>query len=224
MALLDRLAQAQQIVGGYQNQINYAREYQDNMKFAQAQEARAQAGELRSAAAEQRAAELFPIEKASAQFGLAGTALGYQSAFQQLESAEERDIALKEFSAFQGDIYRAMQKTKDLKAEDIASFRNRAIDILGKYPSFAPAVTAAMGQISSVEREGIRAQTPTLADRIQIPASGIRLSDVAALRYIFSPANQRDRLVSGQETTSNLLNLLTVGDPVTNAFFQQQPE
>ena len=218
MALLDRLAQAQQIVSGYENREIEKQRYATDLAFRQSAEGRL-------AAQEARAAELFPLEKASAQFGLAGQAIGIQSAIDQIQSAGERESALKEFSSFQGDIYRAMQKTKDLKAEDIAAFRDRAIGILGKYPSFGPQVTAAMGQIASVERAGIQAQTPSFAERTPVvQVGGTRLSDIAALRYILFPATQRDRLVSGQETTSNLLNLLTVGDPAINAFFQQQPE
>lgn len=223
MALLDRLAQAQQIIGGYQSQLDYAREYQDKMRFAEAAEGRAQSAEERAMAAEDRAAQLFPTQKALADFELAGAGLGFQSLMGQLGSAEERENALREFSKFQGDIYRAMQGTKKLKAETIADFRNRAIDILAKNPSFAPQVTAAMGQISSVEAAGIKAQKPPISRYIGIPG-GFNLEDIYNLRYMFFPASQRDRLISGQETTSNLLNLLTMGDPAISAFFQQQPE
>jgi len=223
MALLDRLAQAQQIIGGYQSQLDYAREYQDKMRFVEAEEARAQSAEQRAMAAEERAAELFPTEKAMAEFDLARAALGINSVMRQLGSDEERENAAREFSKFQGDIYRAMQGTKDLKAETIADFRNRAVDILGKYPSFAPQVTAAMGQISSVEAAGIEAQKTPISRYIGIPG-GLNLEDIYNLRYMFFPASQRDRLISGQETTSNLLNLLAMGDPAISAFFQQQPE
>ena len=216
MALLDRLAQAQQIVSGYENREINKQRYETDLGFRQSAEERAMA-------AENRAAQLFPTEKAMADFRLAGAGLGISSVMDQLSSAEKAKNAEMEFSKFQGDIYRAMQGAKGLKAETIADFRNRAVNILGKYPSFAPQVTAAMGQISSVEAAAIKQQKTPFSESIGIPF-GPSLRDISNLRYVLFPASQRDRLISGQETTSNLLNLLSMGDPAISAFFQQQPE
>lgn len=166
MALLDRLAQAQQIIGGYQNQLNYAREYQeqrrlaernyrDKMRFAEAAEGRAQS-------AEERAAQLFPTQKAIAEFNLAGGALGIQEIIARLAAAGEQEVASNDLERVQRQIIQlqriATQNPSAVTAGMFNAVEESTYQLIEKYPplaaSIAPLYTSMVDAANLAIKEG----------------------------------------------------------------------
>lgn len=165
MALLDRLEQAQRIVGSYQDQINYAREYQDEMEFARAKEARAKAGELRAAAVEQRAAELFPVQKAAAEFALAGGALNIQEIMAKLAATGEQEAASNDLERVQRQIIQlqriATQNPSAVTARMFNTVEESTYQLIEKYPSLAASIAPLYTSMVDAANLAIQEGKPT---------------------------------------------------------------
>jgi hypothetical protein len=191
MALLDRLAQAQQIIGGYQNQLNYAREYQDQMRLAErdyrdsmrfaeaaegrarSEEERARAAEERRMAAEDRVAQLFPTQKAMAELELASAGLGFESAMRQLEAYDANQRAAGEVRSLMGKIYRQVGNMatapEKITAKEFTGIRNEIVDLLESNAAAAPYLASAVGMLSSIENRAMTTASPaykSFGDRV----------------------------------------------------------
>jgi hypothetical protein len=243
MALLDRLAQAQQIIGGYQNQLNYAREYQDEMRFAEAQEARAQS-------AEQRAAQLFPTKKAMAEFGLAGAGLEFESAMRQLEADAANQRASGKVQRLMGKIYRQVGNMatapEKINAKEFTGIRDEIVDLLESDSATAPYLASAIGMLSSIENRAMTTASPaykSFGDRAgslrrglwggpsiydpqlgwfkkqEMPSMGDRWE---MIKWAFTKPEERGKVEEGAFQTSTLGQMLTMGNPLIYSAMQQE--
>ena len=250
MALLDRLAQAQQIIGGYQSQLDYAREYQDKMRFVEAEEARAQSAEQRAMAAEERAAELFPTEKAMAEFDLARAALGINSVMSQLQSDAANKKAEGEVRALMGKIYREVGNMatapEKINAAKFTGIRDEIVDLLESNPAAAPYLTSAVGVLSSIENRAMTTASPaykSFGDRLGSLRRGLwggpsiydpqlgwfKKQEMPSMgdrwqmiKWAFTKPEERGKVEEGAFQTSTLGQMLTMGDPLIYSAMQQE--
>jgi len=250
MALLDRLAQAQQIIGGYQSQLDYAREYQDKMRFVEAEEARAQSAEQRAMAAEERVAQLFPTEKAMAEFGLAGAALGINSVMSQLESDAARRKAEGEVRTLMGRIYREIGNMatapEKINAAKFTGIRDEIVDLLESNPAAAPYLTSAVGMLSSIENRAMTTASPaykSIEDRLGSLKRGLlggpsvydpklgwfKKQEMPSMgdrwemiKWAFTKPEQRAKVEEGAFQTGTLGQMLMLGNPLVYGALEQE--
>lgn len=243
MALLDRLAQAQQIVSGYENREIEKQRYATDLGFRQSAEERAMA-------AEDRAAQLFPTQKAMADFGLAGAGLEIQSIMGQLEADAANQRALGKVQRLMGKIYRQAGNMatdpEKINAKEFAGIRDEIVDLLESDSATAPYLANAIGMLSSIENRALTTASPaykSFGDRFgslkrgllgapsiydsqlgwfkkqEMPSMGDRWE---MIKWAFTKPEERGKVEEGSFQTSTLGQMLTMGNPLIYSAMQQE--
>jgi len=234
MALLDRLAQAQQIVSGYENREIEKQRYATDLGFRQsaeeramAAEERAQSEEKRAQSAEDRVAQLFPTQKAMAELGFAGAQLEFESAMSRMKNAEEAENIRKKVLGHQSRVFGLMTDIDTLDPNKVRKVRDEGLALMQLYPEAAPFISQNLSQLSSVSAAGAEAQSPEFFGGYLRKMFGDRGPNVFSRAFYSLYADpeydkfmRRFGIREDQEDTNRLLSLLQ--NPAIQAILQQE--
>ena len=220
MALLDRLAQAQQIVSGYENREIEKQRYATDLGFRQSAEERAMA-------AEDRAAQLFPTQKAIADFALAGAGLEFESAMSRIKNAEQAENIRKKVLGHQSRVFGLMTDIDTLDPNKVREVRDEGLALMQAYPEAAPFISQNLSQLSSVSAAGAEAQTPEFFGGYLRNIFGDKGPNIFSRAFYSLYADpEYDKFIrrfgirEDQEDTNRLLSLLQ--NPAIQAILQQE--
>ena len=158
MALLDRLAQAQQIVSGYENREINKQRYETDLGFRQSAEERAMA-------AENRAAQLFPTEKAIEDFRLASVGLGIRSVMDELAATGEQKAVSNNLESVQRQIIQfqrlVTQNPSAVTAKMFNEVEESTYQLIQKHPSLAASIAPLYTSMVDAANLAIKEGRPT---------------------------------------------------------------
>lgn len=218
MALLDRLAKAQEIVSGYENREIDKQRYATDLAFRQSAEERARS-------AEKRLAELHPTQKAMAEFGLAGRALGFESLMSEYSDAKKAQEVRQKILGHQSKVFGLMSDIDTLDPIKVKQVRSEGLSLMEQYPEAAPFIAQNLSQLGRVSSAGAEAQTPEFFGGYLRNVFGDGPSIFSRAFYSLYADPEYDKFIrrygilQDQEATNRLVSLLQ--NPAINAILDQ---